>query len=229
MTCIIVIFYNNPEFLLRQYATLKAFCMDKYDLIVVDNSTEPQAIKDIKYHADRLGLRYVKTNATSRNGSDSHAFAANFALHTFRTQYDTFCFLDHDCLAIKRFSPKAILGGKYLMAGLGQQNDKYYWPGCLIFDVSVSIDFTPRDGMDTGAGTSKAILAHKEQCLFFDEAYQQNEGFNKSQYNFYALIHNGTFMHFLNGSNWAGSEHNQERLNSLYNVLETLCEKNLKQ
>ena len=228
MTAIIIIFYNNPSFLLAQHQHLKAFCTDRYELLVVDNSTDTEAIKAIKYHSDRLGLKYLKTNATSRNGSDSHAFAANLAYQKYQPLYDVLMFLDHDCFSVKSFSPSGILGQKNLMAGLGQQENKYYWPGCLIVHNSVPIDFTPRDGMDTGAGTSKAILSHPDACIFFNETYEQNPYFNKSQYNFYALINNGMFFHFINGSNWNNSAENEERLNSLINVLQEVASNNLK-
>lgn len=226
MIGIVIIFYNNPEFLLRQYATLKATCKEKYDLLVVDNSTDKKTIEAIKYHSQRLGLNYTKTNASSANGSDSHAFAANLALQKFRPHYSTLFFLDHDCFAIKPFKPSEILGDKYLMAGLGQQNDKYYWPGCFMVNCNVVVDFSPRPGMDTGGGTHKTIAEFKEQCLFFDETYQQNPHFTKSKYDFYALLNGGMFMHFINGSNWNNTADNEERLNSLYNILENYFSKN---
>lgn len=220
MTGIIIIFYNNAELLLRQYAAIKASCTEAYRLVVVDNSSDVQAAKDMQYHAGRLGLEYLKTNAASSNGSESHAFAANLAWQRYRDRFETIVFLDHDCFPIKPWSAGAILGTNYLMAGLGQQNGRYYWPGCLMVRSTVDLDFSPMPGMDTGGGTYKAIEENEGQAFFFNEAYCENPYFSNSQYNFYALINDGMFMHFINGSNWNNAAENQERLNSLYNILE---------
>jgi hypothetical protein len=222
MTGIIIIFYNNTDFLLRQHEHLSLFMKDGYKLIVVDNSSDEHIAAGMKHHAGEMGLEYVRTKATSKNGSDSHAFALCFAYQKYAKQFEQILVLDHDAFLIKPFSVTETLA-KRLIAGLGQVRDgeKYFWPGCCMFKRGVPMDFSISRGKDTGGNTSKAIQSvGEDNCQFFDEAYAQNEAFNKSQYNFYALIHNGTFLHFINGSNWAGSADNEERLNSLFNVLE---------
>jgi glycosyltransferase involved in cell wall biosynthesis len=226
MVGIIVITYNQPEFVLKHYDHLKKFCTDRYELIIVDNSTDKEAIKAIQYYTGRLHIKYVKTDAKTTDASQSHAFAASFAYSRYKNSYDKIMFLDHDCFLVKPFSPNKVLSN-HVMAGLPQvREDKtYYWPGCFLFRTTVDIDFKMIPGLDTGGGTYKAIEQHKDQCLFFDEAYCHNIEFSKSQYDFYALIHDGTFLHFINGSNWAGSEANEERLNSLYNVLSGYLDK----
>ncbi len=223
MTAILIIFYNNFEFLIRQHEHLKLFCKDEYELIVVDNSSDEVQSEAIRWHAENLGLEYVRTKAASVNGSQSHAYAANFVYWRYKDKYDILFFCDHDCIPVKPFSPSEILKDK-LMAGLGQirEGKKYYWPGCFMFKTSVPVDWQMIPGFDTGGATYKAIeLVGEDCCIFFDEAYVQNPCFNKSQYDFYSLIHNGTFMHFINGSNWANSADNAERLNSLFNILKT--------
>lgn len=222
MVGILVIFYNQTDFLLKQHEHLKLFMKDEYKLIVVDNSSDDHIAAGMKHHAGELGLEYVRTKSASKNGSDSHAFALCFAYQKYKAQFDRIMVLDHDCFLIKPFSVTETLAGKQI-AGLGQIRDgeKYFWPGVCLFRTNVQMDFSISKGKDTGGNTSKAIQSiGEDNCVFFDEAYAQNEAFNKSQYNFYALIHNGTFMHFINGSNWAGSAENQERLNSLFNILE---------
>ena len=109
------------------------------------------------------------------------------------------------------------------MAGLPQVRGKikYYWPGCFMFDTSINIDFNMVQGLDTGGGTHKAIEAYPDKCIFFDEQYCQNPYFTKPPYNFYSLLNDGTFLHFINGSNWANSQENEERVNSLFNILST--------
>ena len=86
------------------------------------------------------------------------------------------------------------------------------------------VDFSTQPGLDTGGMLYQVIERYGERkCLFFDEVHVQNSEFNKSFYNFYSMINNGQFMHFINGSNWNKSEHNEERINSLLNTLETIA------
>jgi hypothetical protein len=59
----------------------------------------------------------------------------------------------------------------------------------------------------------------KAGVRFFNETHHQNPHFTKSFYNFYTTLNDGMFMHFVNASNWAGSEANEERINSLINIL----------
>jgi len=224
MTGILIIFYNVPKLLLVQHDYLKRFCTGDYELIVVDNSTDPESIEAICYHSKRLGLEYLKTNAASMNGSQSHAFALTLAYQKYKNKYDILVTLDHDCIPIRPFSPAQILASKKI-AGLGQQkgNVTYMWPGCTMFRTEVEMDFSIVANRDTGGATNKAIQAvGKANCTFFNEEYAENPSFNKSQYNFYALINNKMFAHFINGSNWAGSADNEERLNSLFNELEKI-------
>ena len=222
MTAVIIIFYNNTDFLLRQHEHLSLFMKDEYKLIVIDNSSDPVAAAGMKHHADEKGLEYVRTQSSSKNGSASHAFALCFAYQKYVNKFEYILLLDHDAFLIKPLSAIETLADKSI-AGLGQirNGEKYFWPGCCMFKTSIPMDFSISEGKDTGGNTSKAIQSvGEENCIFFDEVYVQNEGFNKSQYNFYALLSNGTFLHFINGSNWANSTDNEERLNSLFNVLE---------
>lgn len=216
---IVIVTYNTPSLLPVQLANIRRFCTDEHEIIVCDNSTDAEAIEAIKYHSE--GCVYIKTSASSVNGSNSHAFAANVAYTKFKNDYGYLFFLDHDAFALKPFSVVEFLGEK-LMAGLGQQKHKlYFWPGCFMFDATKvkDVDFGTSPGLDTGGGTWKLIEEHgTDNCVFFSEVYEQNPGFKKSQYDFYSVI-GGTFMHFLNSSNWANSPDNEERVNSLLNIL----------
>lgn len=224
MTGVILICYNNVEFLLYQEQCFKKYCTD-YELIVIDNSSNKEQSEAIRYHSGRLRLQYLRTTAGSVNGSDSHAFAAGLAYTKFKDKYEILFFTDHDSFLIKKCNPAEILGGK-LMAGLPQirGDKKYFWPGCFMFRTSVEIGWQIIPSLDTGGGTYKAIEQHGEDaCVFFNEVHVQNPGFNKSSYNFYALINDGMWLHFVNGSNWAGSADNEERINSLFNLLIETC------
>lgn len=229
---IVVITYNTSELIAKHIECIKRFCKDDHEIIIIDNSNKAEVIEPIRYHAETNGCVYYKTNASTGDSSQSHAFAANFAYNKFQDSYTKFLFLDHDNFPVKEFSVNEMLSSKAL-GGLGQGKLKgYFWPGCFMFDnekVDHSIiDFSPNSEfrLDTGGNLYKLIERYGvDQCVFFDEEYHQNPYFNKSQYNFYSMINKGMFLHFTNASNWNGAEHHEERINSLMNVLnDKLCE-----
>lgn len=229
MVGIVIITYNVHYLLLKQVELIRKFCKDEFKIIVIDNSSLSHEAKSIRYHALNLGCEYIRTQASSVNGSDSHAFAANLSYNIVKNDYNYLFYLDHDCFPTKEFSVKEILENK-VMAGIAQVKDKkYLWPGCLMIHnyptIRDLVDFSPchEFRLDTGGKLYKVIDFYgEENCLFFDEVHVQNKDFNKSMYNFYSDINNGMFMHFINGSNWNESNDNRERINSLLNILETL-------
>lgn len=220
-TAIIVITYNNHHLFLPQIHRIKKHCKDDYEILIFDNSTNHETIRFIEHHCDKLGIKRIKTNASSSNGSASHCFSAQLSYTMMKDHYDLFLYLDHDCFPIKDFSVKEILGNK-LIAGIGQQKSKtYLWPGCLMFKRMNEVDFGTNHefGLDTGGNLYKIIEQHPNDVIYFDEIHTQNPEFTKTMYNFYALINEGMFLHFVNGSGWNNVGHHQERINSLLNVL----------
>lgn len=223
---IVIICYNIDSriFLLQIEAIIK-FCQDDFEINVFDNGYDKGKSEGIRYHCDILGIAYKKTKASSKDGSDSHAFAANFSYNYLKDKYDYFAYFDHDLIPIRRFSIIEILGTK-LLAGVGQGlKAKYTWPGCSFFNTmgigKDMVDFTPDHnlGLDTGAGFHKIIEKYgEENCIFFDEEYFQNPDYI-GEYNFYSLIFNGTFLHCINASNWNPVANNENRLNSLINII----------
>lgn len=224
MLGIVIITYNiTPDVFILQTEAIKKFCKDEYVVEVFDNSSDNNLSEGIKYHALRLGCEYTRTKASSVNSSDSHAWAANFAIDKIKKKYLRFLFLDHDCIPVKPFSVTDILWTK-IMAGLGQGSPKtktYFWPGCVMWKlVSDMVDFSPNTehGLDTGGNLYKVVEKYTEEnCVFFNEEYHQNPHY-KGRYNTYAMINNGMFMHFINTSNWNKEKNNAERLNSLINI-----------
>lgn len=229
MLGIVIITYNVPSLITRQIELINRFCKDEFEIIIIDNSTSQQAANSIKYHALQSKCRYIRTKATSHNGSESHAFAANFSYQTLRGEFDFMFYMDHDLFPVKEFSVKNILEIK-MFAGIPQEKSKtYFWPGCFMIDnrsIDQSIvDFSVSNklGLDTGGNLYKLIEEYGVlYCEFFDEVHVQNPDFNKSFYNFYSLINNGMFLHMINGSNWNNASDNEERINSLLNILETI-------
>lgn len=222
-TAIVIITYNCHQIFLKQIERIKRHCKDNYDIIIIDNSTDLKAINHIKYHSKVQGCEYVKCNASSFNGSASHAFAANLSYIMLKDRYSHFFYLDHDCFPIKDFSVVEILGEKQF-AGIGQEKSRtYLWPGCLMFKQNEDIDFSPNHflKLDTGGNLYIAMeKAGSDQIISFNELHQQNPEFNKNMYNFYSLINDSMFMHFINASGWNPNKDQDERINSLLNILE---------
>lgn len=233
-TGIIVVTYNVPDFVIHQEKTLRKFFSGEYDLIIIDNSDIAEKAEAIKYHCDRLKLSYIKTNATSSNSSDSHAFALNLAYNKFKNEYDKLLFLDHDCFLFKPLNSEEDFAVADVIGLKQKKGDvEYFWPGCLSLDMTMLdflgytdiVDFSinHEKGLDTGGNLYKLIKAIKGTggtIGEFSESYEQNPAFNTPPYNFYSVI-GDIFMHFINGSGWNKTESNQERINSLLNILES--------
>lgn len=223
-TAIVIIAYNNPSLLVKQVECINKFCTDAYHIWVIDNSNIPEAIEGVRHHAERMGCKYMKTNATSKGGSESHAFAANISYLQIKDSYQFFLYLDHDCFPIRSFSIANTLADK-VIAGIGQTKSRtYFWPGCVMFRQDEAIDFSTsnRLGLDTGGNLYKMIDKWGEDsCIFFNEEYHQNDQYNgDSMYSYYTTINDSMFMHFIAGSNWQGLKDNEERVNSLINILD---------
>lgn len=227
---IVIVAYNNADLILKQAYCIKRFCKDDYDIIVIDNSSNGECSEQIRYHSESTACKYIKTKDSTSNPSDSHAFACNVAYWKLKTFYKYFFFLDHDNFPIMPFSVREILGEK-VMAGLLQvkpSGKKYFWPGCVMWnDLEMEdnlIDFSTNHefGLDTGGNLYKVIDRFTDHwVIYFNEAYEQNPFFQNGKYNFYSIINNGMFMHFINSSNWANTLDNASRINGLFNVLDS--------
>ena len=87
---IVIITYNAPDLLLRQIECIRKFCKDKHSIIVIDNSTDHESIEAIKFYCNQQDVERIKTNASSKNGSESHSFAANLSYLILRDRFDLF-------------------------------------------------------------------------------------------------------------------------------------------
>lgn len=228
MTGIVIITYNIlADVFILQVEAIKKFCRDQHEIIVVDNSYKEELAGAICYHATRLSCRYKRIKASSRDGSDSHAWAANYIYGQIAGKYSKYAFFDHDLIPVKPFSVEEILKKKFI-AGIAQaKTKKYLWPGCLMFDadaIPVDIDFSPNSefGLDTGGNLYKVVEEIGDKnCEWFNEVPHQNPHF-RGKYDFYNMINDDMFIHFVNGSNWNDEKRNAERLNSLINITKGL-------
>lgn len=222
---IIVVVYNlNSKIFILQIEAIKSFCKDKdYTIEIFDNSDVGEYSEHIEYHSNIFGLNYTKTFSADRNSSTSHSFAADLAYMKVKDRYNLLAFFDHDLIALRVFSIEEIIGDK-IGGGLGQFGGAYVWPGLFFLnndkvDKSL-IGFSPIPGFDTGGSLHKLIDHYgKENFFFSNEAYQQNPGFIDAKYGYISLLHNQTFAHCKNGSNWENIDRHEERLNSFINLV----------
>ncbi len=99
MLGIVIVTYNTPVLINKQIELIKKFCLDDFQIIISDNSTDQQAADSIKYHSKQSGVyKYIRTKASSYNGSESHAFSSNTSYSMFKNDYEYFFYLDHDQL-----------------------------------------------------------------------------------------------------------------------------------
>lgn len=229
---IIIVFNLDCRVFLLQISAIRKFCSDDYVIEVIDNSTDIEKSEAIKYHAGSQNVNYRKTEPNNNDPSHSHAFAANISYKILQNEYDILFYLDHDCIPVKSFNCVEILG-KNDIAGVqsGQGQTKYFWPGCLMWKVKKIpksyINFNPvhRLRADTGGGLYKILPRYK--CLFFDEVGCANPDFSHDpDYYFYMTMHNKTFIHWLNTSNWRNKKNNEERINTLINITQNLIDGN---
>jgi glycosyltransferase involved in cell wall biosynthesis len=157
MTGIVIVTYNRPDLLPIQLEAIRLFCKDEHEVVIIDNSTDEKLAAEIAEIA--ANKKIYRTSSHSRNSSDSHAFAANFAFNKLRNDYDHFLLLDHDIFCTKSFSVPDMLRDRFL-GGLGQIKHKtYLWPGFVFWrnDKIELLDFSTSLGLDTGGNTWKEV------------------------------------------------------------------------
>lgn len=226
-TGIVIVVYNTAKFISKQAECIKRYCKDEDGTIeVFDNSNRNDIAESIAYFCTQNGLKYTKVYSAESSGSKSNAFACNLAYLRLREEYDFFLFLDHDTFPIREFSVRETLNGK-AMAGLGQTKSRVYfqqtslmWNNRVIDHNLIDFSVSNELGLDTGGMLYRVIEQYgNDAMIFFNEKYYQNPYFREGMYNFYATVNDDMFMHFINGSGWNPVPNNEERLNSLLNIL----------
>lgn len=244
---IIIVLFNTSNLIIKQIELIAKFCQDDHDIVVIDNSSNPQKAEEIRAICAGQPCRYIKTNSTD-DFSQSHASACNFAYSIFREEYEYFLFLDHDNFPVMNFSIKEILKDK-LMGGVGQARTStvnqcrvekfYFWPGCFILknkDVDRDrVDFYTNEeyGLDTGGNLYRLIDDYGlDNCANFDQYDVPNPEFPQYYFNLITSQKHWdshcSFMHFINASNWSNQVKNEDRIISLLRILDKYVKENTK-
>lgn len=226
---IVIVVFNISNLIKKQIDLIKKYCMDDFDVMVVDNSSDSRVAEEVKLIANDLNCNYLKTNSTG-DFSQSHATACNFAYQEFKN-YKYMLFLDHDNFPVENFSVVEVMKNK-VIGGVGQCKEGvyYYWPGCVMINnellVDDIVDFSTNSDLKLDTGGNLYTLINKytqEKCVGFDqyEIYDTND----IDYAFYNNICSPagaskfTFMHFINASNWNNKKNNQKRIDGLLDIL----------
>ncbi len=222
---IVIITYNVPSLITKQIELIRKYCKDEYEIVVVDNSNNEDAIKAIKYYCEQAGVERIKIKSSDSSGSESNVFACNLAYMLLKDRYDYFFYLDHDTFPLRDFSILEELGDNIIRGVPQVKSKEYYMQTTLMWDNKeidhLLIDFSASNelGLDSGGMLYKIVEKYGDRCGVFNEGYHQNPYFRKGFYNFYACLNDEMFMHFINASEWNPVEGNTERINSLLNVL----------
>lgn len=218
---IVSIAYNKPHLIAKQAELVRKRILDAHRFIVVDNSSFPEAAKQIKDACGREKAIYVRSPANFGGcGSANHGSCLNWAWANVvipsSSQY--FGFLDHDMFPIRKTTlvDKIKKGGGMYGAVHPAGSVWYFWPGFCFYDKTVvdrlrgtqSLNFMPKngllDGLDTG-GCNWEPLYSKVKSSDGDWAagggsfvkLTDNAAIQLS-----SAVKMGDWLHMLNGSEW---------------------------
>lgn len=240
---LITIAFNNPKMIEYQVKLVKKYVKDNYSYVIADNSTnevDSIKIKDIciKERIHYLRLPLNPYNGKYSMGSYSNGAAMNYMYKNYIQVRNTrfFGFLDHDIFPIKDSSIVAILKKQAFWGTLRcvpTQNNYccvYPWAGFCFFDknrfTKKGFDFMPVKGIgDTGASNYidcfLPIIRTDEflEYEFADLKRVDIEGACGSPQSSQYEIINGSWIHYLNASNWSNEniDVKEKRMNELIN------------
>ena len=183
---IYVVAFNNPQLIENHILYLNKNCLDKYKLIIADNSSDPWASKEIKELCKKNRIDYIKLPKNKKlELSRSHGYSLNYLMKHFilKSKVPYFWLLDHDCFLIRPTSFIEKLK-EYWMWGASPQdhsikiwkyiinwawNRRFIWPGCSFFKKELFknwYDFTPNKRLipisflDTWWGNRKYVYKY---------------------------------------------------------------------
>lgn len=238
---IITIAFNNPKMIQYQVKLVKKYLKDKYLYIVADNSnneSDSKRIKDICVKDEVYYFRLPKNpyNGKCSMGSYSNGAAMNYMYHNFIKLRSTrfFGFLDHDIFPIKdscivtKLNKQAFWGTLRCVPTNNNYCCIYPWAGFCFFDkkrfIIDKFDFMPLKGIgDTGASNYINCflpIIRTDEFLQYEFADLKRVGIEEAcgspQSSQYELI-SGSWIHYLNASNWSNEDINikDKRMNEL--------------
>lgn len=225
--------YIKPEFIQLQYETFKRHCRDEYEIIIINNAYNEEALIGILNVCNTLGLQRIDVIKTDKAEycSQSHCVAIEYALQNYikkDTSSEINVIMDSDIFAFAPFSFKEMMNGKQI-AGMYQQRQEYEYIAGIIMMFNGKLDmsgFSFHGGRgDTGGAVN--ILMKKYNIvpewirhtaaidIETDYIFKCNDDEfpYKSKYGCQFL--DSSLIHYYRGSNWRESDityHNNKYL-----------------
>lgn len=146
--------FNNEKVIDYQIKLMKKNFTDNYQHIIVDNSSDNEIAKKIKWICIDTDTMYIRLPRNTLFSSQSHALALNYTYKNIieKRWCKYFWFLDHDIFPIKKTSILSNLKKQKMYGYLLDKEKLEYarnaWtirPGFCFFDKSISkiFDFRP--------------------------------------------------------------------------------------
>lgn len=216
--CTAIITFNTSAYLVRQFQLFEKY-IGGY-IVVVDNSSNSNAAKEIEEICEKYGRQYIRLNNQEGDASRSHALALNEAYWLLNIPYDVLMLADHDIFPVNYFNVPDFMKD-LVIAGVPQIRGEitYLWAGLvLINNLKVDkklIKFDTSEGLDTGGKLHRLLKTLPETAYKYLDEFQKKttEGHE------YSLI-GDKFIHLLNGSNWRGDLEHEKRVNSILKLLQ---------
>jgi hypothetical protein len=215
MAAIIIVQFESPHLLARQLPAIARY-IHGAQVYVYDNSRIHSNKVRNQAHCDSYGAHYRSVTSDEKDFSMNHSRALNYAFIDLRHGHDVLLFLDHDMFPIRetdilqQAEQHAFIGFKQCIKGT-----TYLHPALLAINTRRInyVDFAPCDGLDTGGRIAPLIT--DENTAYISYAKNEDLGYE---------ILNGTFMHFVKGSNWTGASGHNERLKVLFDELDKISD-----
>jgi hypothetical protein len=216
--------YLKPEFIEIQHNQLKKYCIDLFELIVVNNGKDEEIENKINSECSRLNIKCINIQNKSTNHfcSQSHNVALEYTLKNHIIPDDKnniTVIMDSDIFAFKKFSFIEILNNKKV-CGLYQQRDQneYFSAIFTLFYNNIDISrFSFFNGIgDTGSGTFTLMKENECELVKHTAAIDLESDyiFRSSNINppykekYKCQFIHDCFIHYYRGSNWAESDPN---------------------
>ncbi len=249
--------YTYPDkrfdFIKPQFESLKRFCKDEFELIIMNNGSSKERISQIKSEAKVLNLtHYFIENSNHSNPTIACAHPINQTLDRFikkEKNADLSIIIDSDMFLIQPFSFLDFIND-YEIAGVKQkrgENINYIWNGIVIINHKtikhlneLDFGFPIINGIVTDVGGQTHFLFQKypdiklKNILHTSHIHPKNKNLqvlpqellDEYDVEFCVELYENSILHYGRGSNWDGMPSNYHELKT--NFLKKCISKSIK-
>lgn len=227
---LITIAFNNQSIINHQIKYVRAHVKDNFTYIVADNSSNPEASRQIRELCEREGVAYIRLpkNRLGMIGpSYSHASALNWVYRKIVKQRKPayFGFIDHDLFPVRDVRVADYLQ-KQPVYGVKRARGKEWYLAAIMFFYRFDfvkdkkMDFmpvTPTDEyLDTGGGNWYDIYSRMDMDeMEFASVYTENFRKGNLRHQDQVEIFDGRWLHTINGSYWLKVESKEDKIEGL--------------